>query len=346
MSRGGAILASLLVTLGRPAWWLFALAAFLVRGGFVVFLVPIVVLPSPLAISNVAAPVVVPMALGRIGPEVFVVLIVAGAVLFGWLLLGGTVAAATDVALTREAVAAAADEGVAPQTPPTPPPEHGAPPIGGERRDRALVGTIVAARLLAWLPLAAALAIGLVRIVAVTYVELTRPAELESPLALRVAVGAAGELIVMAVAWLFGEVVGGLATRWIVLDGASVGRALAAAANDVVRRPGSTLLPWLVTTAMLFTILGGTVGAAGVAWSRVIVALSARTPDPATVAISLVIFVAIWLAALILGGLFAAIRSSVLTFEHVRVRAQTGTFGASVHHRPGDRSIADRGGSL
>ena len=72
MSRGGAILASLLVTLGRPAWWLLALAAFLVRGGFVVFLVPIVVLPSPLAISNVAAPFVVPMALGRIGPEVFV----------------------------------------------------------------------------------------------------------------------------------------------------------------------------------------------------------------------------------------------------------------------------------
>ena len=345
MSRGGAILASLLVTLGRPAWWLLALAAFLVRGGFVVFLIPIVVLPSPLAISNVAAPFVVPMALGRIGPDVFVLLIVAGAVLFGWLLIGGAVAAATDVALTRDAVAAATEEGVAPETPARPL-ERSPAPMRAERRDGALVGTIVAARLVAWLPLAAALAIGLVRIVAVTYVELTRPAELESPLALRVAVGAAGELIVMAVAWLFGEVVGGIAARWIVLNGASVGRGLAAAARDVVRRPGSTLLPWLVTTAMLFTILGGTVGAAGVAWSRVIVALSARTPDPATVAISLVIFVAIWLAALVLGGLFAAIRSSVLTFEHVRVRAQTGTFGASVHHRPGDRSIADRGGSL
>jgi hypothetical protein len=346
VSRGGAILASLLVTLGRPAWWLLALAAFLVRGGFVVFLVPIVVLPSPLAISNVAAPFVVPMALGRIGPEVFILLIVAGMALFGWLLIGGAVAAATDVALIRDAVAAAADEGVAPQTPAPPLPQRSAAPIRSERRDGALVGTIVAARLVAWLPLAAALAIGLVRIVAVTYVELTRPAELESPLALRVAVGAAGELVVMGVAWLFGELVGGLAARWIVLDGASVGRALAAAARDIVRRPGSTLLPWLVTTAMLFTILGGTVGAAGIAWSRVIVALSARTPDSATVAISLVIFVAIWLAALVLGGLFAAIRSSVLTFEHVRVRAQTGTFGASVHHRPGDRSIADRGGSL
>ncbi len=66
----------------------------------------------------------------------------------------------------------------------------------------------------------------------------------------------------------------------------------------------------------------------------------------ATVAVSLLVFVAIWLAALVLAGLFAAVRSSVLTFEHLRVRAKTGTFGASAHHRPGDRSVPDRGGSL
>jgi hypothetical protein len=339
VSRGGAILASLLVTLGRPAWWLLALAGFLVRGGFVVFLIPIVVLPSPLAISNVAAPFIVPIALGRIGPEVIVLLIAASVGLFGWLLIGGAIAAATDLVLTRDAVTAAADEGVAmaPESP---------VPLDAERRDRRLVGTILAARLVAWLPLAAALAIGLVRIVAVTYVELTRPAEVESPLALRVALGAAGELAVIAVAWLFGELVGGLAGRWITLDGVPAGRALAAAARDVVRRPASTLLPWLVTTLMLLVTLGGTVGAASVAWSRVIVALSNRTPDVATVAISLLVFVAIWLAALVLGGLFAAVRSSVLTFEHLRVRAETGTFGASAHHRPGDRSVPDRGGSL
>jgi len=339
VSRGGAILASLLVTLGRPAWWLLALAGFLVRGGFIVFLIPIVVLPSPLAISNVVAPFIVPMALGRIGPEMIALLIAGGAGLFAWLLLGGAIAAATDLALTRDAVAAAADEGVA-----TPP--EGPASIDSERRDRGLVGTILAARLIAWLPLAAALAIGLVRIVAVTYVELTRPAEVESPLALRVALGAAGELAVMAVAWVFGELVGGLASRWIVLDRAPTGPALAAAARDVVRRPASTLLPWLVTTLMLLLILGGSVGAASVAWSRVTVALANRTPDVATVAISLLLFVAIWLAALVLGGLFAAVRCSVLTFEHLRVRAETGTFGASAHHRPGDRSVPDRGGSL
>lgn len=340
MSRGGAILASLLATLGRPGWWLLALAGFLVRGGFVVFILPIVVLPSPLAISDLVAPFIVPMALGRIGPETVAVGVVAVVSLFGWLLIGGSIAAATDLGLVREAAAAAADEGVASQPPDAP------ATIDGERRDRVLVATILAARLLAWLPFAAALAIGLVRIVAVTYVELTRPGDVDSPLALRVALGAAGELAVIAVAWLLGELVGGLASRRIVLDGAPAGRALLAAGRDVVRRPGSTLLPWLVTTALLFTILGGTVGAASVAWSRILVALSDQPTDPTTVAISLLTFVAIWLAALVLGGLFAAVRGSVLTFEHVRVRARTGTFGASVHHRPGDRSVTDRGGSL
>jgi hypothetical protein len=340
VSRGGALLASLLATLARPGWWLLALAGFLVRGGFLIFLLPIIVLPSPLAISNLVAPFIVPMALGRIGPETIAVGVGAVAGLLAWLLIGGSIAAATDLVLVREAAAAAVDEGVAPPSPEAP------AAIASERRDRVLVATILAARLVAWLPFAAALAIGLVRIVAVTYVELTRPVEVESALALRVALGAAGELAVITAAWTLGELVGGLASRRIVLDGAPAGRALLAALRDVVRRPGSTLLPWLVTTALLFTILGGTVGAASVAWSRIIVALSNRPTDPTTVVVSLMTFVAIWLAALILGGLFSAVRGSVLTFEHVRVRARTGTFGASVHHRPGDRSVPDRGGSL
>jgi hypothetical protein len=340
VSRGGAILASLLVTLGRPGWWLLALAGFLVRGGFLVFLLPIVVLPSPLAISNQVAPFIVPMALGRIGPETIALGAGAVVVLLTWLLIGGSLAAATDLVLVREAAAAAVDEGVDPSSPEAP------AAIDVARRDRVLVATILAARLVAWLPFAAALAFGLVRIVAVTYVELTRPLEVESALALRVALAAAGELAVIAAAWLLGELVGGLASRRIVLDGAPAGRALLAAVRDVVRRPGSTLVPWLVTTALLLTILGGTIGAASVAWSRIIVALSNRPTDPTTVVISLLTFVAIWLAALILGGVFSAVRGSVLTFEHVRVRARTGTFGASMHHRPGDRSVPDQGGSL
>ena len=45
MSRSAAFFASLLVTLGRPAWWLLALAGFLARGGIVLVVLPIVNLP-------------------------------------------------------------------------------------------------------------------------------------------------------------------------------------------------------------------------------------------------------------------------------------------------------------
>jgi hypothetical protein len=336
VSRGGAILASLLVTIGRPAWWLAALAGFLVRGGFVAIILPIVLLPSPLALSNMVAPVLVPVALGRIGLEAIAIFGGAVVVLSAWILVGGWIGAATDLLLIREAAAAAADEGVGPRLEPAP------AAVG----DRAILGRLLSARLVALLPLAAAIAIGIVRIVTITYDELTRPVEVTTPLVFRVAAGAAVELIVIVVTWLLGDLVGGLAARRIVLDGAPPVSAVIAAAGDVLRRPRSTLGTWLVTSGLLVWILGGTIAAASIGWTRVIVVLSDRPIDSPAVAISVLLFVAIWLAALALGGLFAALRSSVQTFEYVRWRTLTGTFGASAHHRPGDWSIPDEGGSL
>jgi hypothetical protein len=344
LSRGGAILASLLATIGRPAWWLVALAGFLVRGGFVVFVLPIVLLPSPLAISNVLAPVIVPVALGRIEPEAIALFLGTVAVLSGWIFVGGWIAAATELVLIREEAVAAAEEGVgAPRTSDSAAPQ-GAPAFGSS--DRVLVRRVLAARLVAWLPLAIAIAIGIVGIISITYAELTRPAGVGTPLVLRVAIDAAPELAIIGVTWVLGELVGGLAARRIVLDGAATRSALRAAAGEVVRRPGSTLLPWLVTTGLLVAVLVGSVLAASIAWSRVIVALSDRNVDPATLVLNLLSFVAIWLAALVLTGLFAAARGAVETFEYVQRRSTTGTFGASAHRRPGDWSIPGEGGSL
>ena len=355
MSRGGAILASLLVTIGRPAWWLVALTGFLVRGGFVVFVLPIVLLPSPLAISNVLAPVIVPVALGRIGPDAIGIFLGTVTLLSGWIIVGGWIAAATDLTLIRESDAAAIEEGIG-----SPAAEARAAnkstatasvssavavpaiPIG----DRVLIGRMLAARLIAWLPLAFATGLGLVSLIAVTYTELTRPFEVDTPIVVRVVLGAAPELAIIALTWLFGELVGGLAARRMVLGGASTGAALIAAIGDVIRRPIGTILSWLVTTGILLAVLVATVAAASVAWSRVIAALSDGSVDPVTIALDLLLFVAIWLAALVLTGLFAAIRGSIQTFEYIRLRSPTGTFGASAHNRPGDWSIPDEGGSL
>jgi hypothetical protein len=339
VSRGGAILASLLVTLGRPGWWLLALAAFLVRGGFVLFLLPIVALPSPLAISNVVAPVIVPVALGRVGLEVVALLVIGLVLLLVWLVVGGAVAAATELVLVRETAAAAAEEGFGPPT-------ADAGSAGRVRRDRVLVARILGARLVALIPLAVAIGVGVAKVVVVTYAELTRPIEVTSPLALRVALGAAPELAVVVTMWVLVELATALAARRIALDGAPAGAALLAAIADMVRHPLTTLVPWLLATGLLLTVLGGTVGAAGIAWSRLVLAMSARPTDATTVTVGLLAFVGIWLAALVLAGLFAAIRGSILTFEYTRGRTRTGTFGASAHHRPGDWSLPDEGGSL
>jgi len=129
----------------------------------------------------------------------------------------------------------------------------------------------------------------------------------------------------------------------------------------LVRRPRSTVLPFVVTTIPLVLILAGTLGGARVAWLRADAALTDPTIDSIVLVVALVTFIAIWLAALTLIGLLAATRSAAITFEAVRggaarhrnpasnadpAEAVDGTFGASTHHRPGDRPIGDDGGSL
>ena len=47
MSRGAALSGALLVTLASPATWPLALAVFLLRGGLLVVVLPILILPTP-----------------------------------------------------------------------------------------------------------------------------------------------------------------------------------------------------------------------------------------------------------------------------------------------------------
>ena len=359
MSRSGVFFASLLVSLGRPTWWLLALAGFLARGGIVLAVVPIVNLPSPLALSNIVAPVIVPLALGHVDEGVFVAIAIVVAGLLAWLIAGGLIGAATDLALIRDGLAAAIEEGVAGR-------------VWGAAADRSevwpdgrgggrLVARILAVRLLAHLPFAIALAIGSVAIVQVAYAELTRPAGVDTPLVLRVAAAATGPIIAIVVAWFVGELAGGIAARRIVLVGDGILAALAAAVVGLVRTPRSTVVPGLVTTISLALILGATLGGARVAWLRADSALTNPRMDPSTLVITLAALVAIWLAALSLIGVLTASRSAALTFEAIRASTRRveisapsgesgdivdGTFGASTHHRPGDRPLGDDGGSL
>jgi hypothetical protein len=356
VSRSAAFFASLLVTLGRPSWWLLALAGFLARGGIVLAILPVVNLPSPLVLSDMVAPVIVPLALGRVDAAVAWAVALVAVIAIVWLVGGGLVGAATDLALIRDGVAAATEEGVIGRAGP----DRQADATGSRGGPR-VVARILVVRLLAHVPFAIVLSIGSIGVVDVIYAELTRPADLGTPVVVRVLIGVLRPVIAIVIAWFLGELVGGIAERRVVLDGEGIRIALGRAIVELVRRPRSTLLPAVVTTIPLAVILGGTLGGARVAWLRADGALTDPTIDWTTGLISLMTFVAIWLAALVLIGLLAAARSAAITFEAVRDRADRhelapsaggpgdevgGTFGASTHHRPGDRPMHDDGGSL
>jgi hypothetical protein len=362
VSRSGVFFASLLVSLGRPSWWLLSVAGFLARGGILLAILPIVNLPSPLVLSNLVAPVVVPLALGHVDAGVLAAIAVVVGGLLAWLIVGGLVGATTDLALIRDGIAAAREEGVTGRAPgDAKDAEAGSPLRPEERGGAALIGRIFVVRLLAHLPFAVVLVVGTVGIIQVAYAELTRPANVDTPLVLRVVAAAAWPIAAIAIAWFGGELAGGIAARRIVLAGDGVRAALTSAAAALVRQPRSTVIPAVVMTIPLALILGGTLGGARVAWLRADGALTDPTIDATALIAALATLVVIWLAALLLIGVVTAARSAALTFEAVRIdtegvrdaassgesgNAIGGTFGASTHHRPGDRPLGDDGGSL
>ena len=357
MTRPATFLAAALAAIGRPGWWLMALATFLLRGGIVVVVLPILTLPSALAVSNLVAPVVMPLALGRIEPVAVIAVFVLVGLFLAWLIVGGRIAAAIEVALVRDGAAAALDEGV----------ERAATdvdvgPDPSDRNAASLAWRVLAVRLIAWLPLALAIGFGIARIVQVTYVELTRPVDVTIPIAVRVAGEVVGQLGLIVIAWVVGEVVGGVATRRTVLTRAEHGESLAWATRTSASSPLSWLVPWVGTTLLLFVVMGTTLAAAAFAWARAVEGLSDRLANPFAALLTLLLFVALWLAAMVFGGVILAVRATVQTFEHVRrssepravaagVAARSnadrgGTFGGGAGSRPGDWSQHDDGGSL
>jgi hypothetical protein len=339
----GVTLAALLAAIGRPSWWLLALAGFLVRGGVLLFVLAIVALPSPLVVSNIVAPLVVPLALGQIDDGTLALIEVGVGSVVIWLIGGGLVAAAIEIALIRDGREAMVEEGLAVQAPPRP--------------GRLLTSRVALAHLLVHVPTALVIGIGSVRIANVAYIELTNPSEVVTPLLLRVIAGAAAPVGAIVVIWLLGEIVGGLAARRLVLAGSSLLGSLRGAVGDLVRRPAGALLPALGTTLVLAVDLSALLVATAFVWSQVRESLIVSLIDPLTLTVTLLAFGGTWVGALALTGLIDAWRSAAMTFEAERavvagaVRTGSdpdpgGTFGASTGRRPGDWSTGDEGGSL
>jgi hypothetical protein len=349
MTTRGATLAALLAALGRPSWWILALAGFLVRGGIVVFVVAIVTLPSPLALSNDLAPLLTPLYFGRLEPTTLVLLVAAIVIVVAWIVAGGWFAAATEVVLVRDAQQAAYEEGL---------PTRPLPPAGSMLITRSAV-----AHLVALIPMAFVLGVGSVQIFGVAYRELVNPSD-AGPIVLRVVREASGPIATIVVAWILGELVGGMAVRRIVLGRESVLGAVLRSAVGLVRRPVGLIAP-VVTTAVLAIDLAAILTVVMLVWTEVRTRFAHPFAEPLTTGLALVTLGAAWCLALLVTGLIDAWRSAAMTFEVERTAADTaawstgadeagsqtgppsgGTFGASAHRLPGDWSADDPGGSL
>jgi hypothetical protein len=291
-SWAASMRAALAASAGRPAWWAMALAAFLVRGGILVVLLPLVSLPSAPALATAFAPAIEALAISRQSLEgaVLATLLLAAGV--GVLGLAAFTGSWLDLALAREAEAS--DELDLRPT------MH-RPPAWG----------LLGMRLAAHLPTVLALVYGAVRIVVATYQELLSPGDPTVPIALRVIARAPDAIVIAVVAWLLGEVIGGLAARRSA-EGETAGRALRGAVADLLARRGAAT--FVVTDLVVLAVLVLLVSVVGRAAEHARVYLFAGA-DPISLAAALLLLVTAWTLGLAVLGAALAWRATAWTIE-------------------------------
>lgn len=325
----GAILGTaLLVTLTRPASWVLALAAFLIRGGIVWFLLPILVLPTPVGLANVLGPTIVDFVFGGLSLGLIALMLAGAGAIVLWVVAGGLAAAAIEVELIG---VVATDEEVAP------PEEAGAVSVPTGRTLRVL-----AIRLIALFPFLVAFAVATTRIVSVTYGELTLPSS-AAPIVWRVLQAVPDAVLLIVLAWIAGETIAALAARRVVLGDPSIRRALVGAMSDAVRHPIRVAGLFLVPSVVLLLVLIPAAAAATVSWTGLRAAL-VSTAEPIVVVGALVVFVGLWAGGLALTGAVCAWRQAAWTVA--TVPWWRGTFGGSSTGRPGDWKSVDPSGTL
>lgn len=307
MNVGATLIASLLAVLARPATWPLALLGFLVRGGWLLIVAPIVVVPTPVGLANIVAPLLEDVAFGRRTGELMALVAVVVVAAIAWLIAGGLAAAIAEA----DGVRRIADE------------------EGFHWQGGSVAWRIAGVRLIAHLPLAIGAAWAAVRIVSVAYRELTVPSDVTVPAAWRIVAGAPDAFAIVAVTWLVGEIVGALATRRIVLAGDGARAALRAAIGRVRADPARMLTLGIAGTAALVVVLATTGLAAGATWNALGAALSIGDASTATTVL-LLVFVGLFGGGLVLIGLVCAWRAAIWTM------VMGGTFGGGNDSRSGD----------
>ena len=306
MAWRGSLVAALLATLAHPRWWAIALAAFLVRGGFVVILLPIIVPPTVASVAVMVVPAVMQLASNGPGnPVAAFVLAVAAVGLLGVMLAGG-LGASFDAALAAEA---ADDEDLA--------------PAGGLRAREPRPAGLGSARLWPHLVTAIVLVVAIVQVVVVAYREATTLGAPTTPFAIRVLAETALPVAACVATWFLAEAAGGLALRALLLGvpgepAPRVRVALGHGARSLLRgRVFATLVVTNVATVVV--ALPGAFAAAR-AWSQLRL-LFIDGADALGLAIGLLLFVGVLMGWLALLAVALAWRSTAWTAVAAAIRA-------------------------
>lgn len=308
----------LAVAIARADLWPAAAIAFLLRGGVVLLLLPIVVIPSTVGIATFVGPTSVTP--GGLAPGLLRLAAAGSAILATWVVLGGLVGAAAEALLVREMA-------------------------NGSRRRPLTLGLaaqIWLARATTALPVVFALGWGLPRLAAAGYVELTRPSDTAVALPIRVVAAAPETLVVSALAWLVASGLGAIAVRRIVLVGEPTFEAVWRAVVVLVRSPlptGRTLVAGAVGSLL---VLAPALALVRVLWLATADALTAGTVPLAAV-LSLA-FVGAWVLAL--GGAALAAASHGAAWSALAVPGSLPVPGVVVEPVPSASAPVVLGGGL
>lgn len=283
---------ALVATLGHPRWWALGLGAFLVRGGILLVLLPIVSLPSAAGVATAIAPALEGLILGTPTLAGVFVGAVLGLLVLAILLAAGLAGSWLDLALVREA---ASDEDV----------DLGWAPV------RVSAVQALGIRLVAHLPTLAAIAYAAVRLVVATYQEALSPGDPALPMAFRVIQRMPDALVVLVIAWLAGEILGSLAARR-ASAGASVSTALNASAHQLASARG--LATVVVTSTVVVGLAVPFLLVVGRAWVHLRTYLL-EDVDGVHLGAALVLLVASWILGLGILGAGLAWRAVAWTAE-------------------------------
>src|SRR5262245_49864814 len=290
--------AAFAATLARPRWWVMALAAFLIRGGIVLILLPVVSLPSTAQITTAVAPSVATMLLGSPSLDGVFLVTLAVTLVVAALVVAALGGSWLDLALLRDA---SLDEAL----------DLGWGPVRPSAR-RAL-----AIRLAAHVPTLIALGFAVARLVGATYDEFMHMGDPSVSIAARIVLRVPDAVIILGIAWLLGEAVGAIAARRHAA-GESTGMALRNSVRQVAGPRGVATLG--ITTIVLGGIVVPFVAAAGRSWEQ-LRAFLFNGADTVQLTAALLILVSTWVLGLVLLGAALAWRASAWTVGVAPVRA-------------------------